>query len=151
MIEIYRALPEDADKLSGIAVAAKRSWNYPESWMEAWTPLLTFRPEDIQGSIVFKALVDGETAGFYRLIMHEPRAVLEDLWVMPNFMGRGIGKVLFEHALSFCRSVKVTVMELEADPNALGFYEKMGMHKVGEKHTEVNGQPRILPIMEISL
>jgi len=45
----------------------------------------------------------------------------------------------------------VFAMELDADPNAQGFYEKMGMHKVGEKKTEVDGQPRILPIMEIKL
>lgn len=151
MIEIRRALPEDAEKLTEIAIAAKRHWNYPEQWIEIWTPLLTFKPEDIQNSIMFKALVDDEIVGFYRLFIHESRAVLEDLWVSPEYMNQKIGRMLFEHAVSNCRSANVTVMELDADPNAQGFYEKMGMHKVGEKKTEVNDQPRILPIMEISL
>ena len=43
------------------------------------------------------------------------------------------------------------VSQLEADPNALGFYEKMGMRKIGERQSEVDGQPRSLPVMEISL
>lgn len=151
MIEIRRAVPEDAGKLTEIAIAAKRHWNYPERWIQIWIPQLTFKPEDISSSEIFVAMVDGEMAGFYRLIKNPPRAVLEDLWVAPNFMGRGIGKVLFEHAASICRSANVTAMELDADPNAQGFYEKMGMHKIGEKKTEVDGQPRILPVMEIKL
>ena len=32
-----------------------------------------------------------------------------------------------------------------------GFYEKMGMIKIGERHSEVEGQIRILPIMKIRL
>lgn len=151
MIQIRHAVPEDAGKLTEIAIAAKRHWNYPERWIQIWIPQLTFKPEDISSSEIFVAMVDGEMAGFYRLIKNPPRAVLEDLWVAPNFMGRGIGKVLFEHAASICRSVNVTAMELDADPNAQGFYEKMRMHKIGEKKTEVDGQPRILPVMEIKL
>jgi len=150
-IEIRRAVPEDAETLTEIAIAAKRHWNYPERWIQIWIPLLTFKPEDMSSSEIFAELVDGEMAGFYRLIKNPPRAVLEDLWVAPNFMGRGIGQTLFEHAISSCRSANVFAMELDADPNAQGFYEKMGMHKVGEKKTEVDGQPRILPIMEIKL
>lgn len=151
MIQIRHAVPEDAGKLTEIAIAAKRHWNYPERWIQIWIPQLTFKPEDISSSEIFVAMVDGEMAGFYRLIKNPPRAVLEDLWVAPNFMGRGIGKILFEHAASICRSANETAMELDADPNAQGFYEKMGMHQVGEKKTEVDGQPRILPVMEIKL
>ena len=43
------------------------------------------------------------------------------------------------------------ILQLEADPNAVGFYEKMGLHKIGERHSEVEGRPRILPIMEMKL
>ena len=43
------------------------------------------------------------------------------------------------------------ILQLEADPNAVGFYEKMGMVKIGERNSEVDGQPRVLPIMEIDL
>jgi hypothetical protein len=42
-------------------------------------------------------------------------------------------------------------LQLEADPNAIGFYEKMGMWKIGERQSEVDGQLRILPIMEMAL
>ena len=30
-------------------------------------------------------------------------------------------------------------------------YENMGMYKIGERQSEVEGQPRILPVMEMKL
>lgn len=45
MIQIRHALPADADTLTRIAIAAKRHWDYPERWMEIWTPQLTFSPQ----------------------------------------------------------------------------------------------------------
>ncbi len=40
---------------------------------------------------------------------------------------------------------------IESDPNAVGFYEKMGALKVDERHTELDGHPRHLPVMEMKL
>ena len=78
-------------------------------------------------------------------------ASIENLWVLPAYMGQGIGKQLFLHAVALAQERGYKTLQLEADPNAVGFYEKMGMHKVGERQTEVEGQPRNLPIMEMSL
>jgi hypothetical protein len=58
---------------------------------------------------------------------------------------------LFLHALEFARQQAYKTLQLEADPNAVGFYEKMGMYKICEHQSEVNGQPRALPIMEMHL
>jgi ribosomal protein S18 acetylase RimI-like enzyme len=150
MIEIRRAAPEEAGVLTEVAFSAKRHRGYPEHWMEVWTPLLTFKPEDIRTADVFAAVNQGKIAGFYRLLFRERRAVLEDLWVKPEFMGQGIGRALFEHAVSNCRKANAGILEVEADPHAQDFYEKMGMHRVGERQSEVDGQ-RSLPLMEMEL
>jgi hypothetical protein len=42
-------------------------------------------------------------------------------------------------------------LRIESDPNAQSFYEKIGARKVGEVHSEVDSQPRVLPVMEINL
>jgi len=77
---------------------------------------------------------------------------LDNLWVLPEYMGQGIGKQLFQHALERSRLRGVSILKIEADPNAQGFYEKMGARKVGEHHhAEMDGQPRILPVMEMDL
>jgi ribosomal protein S18 acetylase RimI-like enzyme len=119
--------------------------------MEIWIPQLTFTPQyfDENGSWV---AVDGNRPiGFYTLLNKNATAWLENLWVLPEYMGKGIGRQLFLHAMIRAHELGFKTMQLEADPNALGFYEKMGMGRIGERLSEVDGQPRILPIMEIPL
>ena len=150
-IHVRRALPEEADALSQIAIAAKRHWGDSERWMEIWTPLLTITPEFISSTDVWVAEANGEITGFYALIFAKQRVNLEHLWILPAYMGKGIGRALFEHALARCREMQCQVLEIVSDPNAQGFYERMGARKVGVSLGEVDGELRSLPIMEIHL
>ena len=153
MIEILitRAKPDQAAALSQIALAAKGHWGYPERWMEIWKPQLTFSPEYVEENESWVAEVDNVPVGFYTLLDKDGNAWIDNLWVSPEFIGKGVGKTLFRHALEASRQRGYKRLQLEADPNATRFYEKMGMRKIGERKAEVEGQPRILPIMEIYL
>lgn len=151
MIQIRPVNPEEAGALTQIALAAKRHWGYPERWIAIWTPQLTFSPDYFETNESWAA-VDGDVPmAFYTLLEANEIASIENLWVLPEYMGQGIGKQLFLHAVATARARGYKALQLDADPNALGFYERMGMHKVGERHSEVDGQPRLLPIMEMSL
>lgn len=150
-MQIQPVIPEHADTLTQIALAAKRHWGYPERWIEIWTAQLTFTAAFFESNEGWAAM-DGETeAGFYTILVADKAASIEHLWVLPKYMGQGIGKQLFRHAVQTARERGCETLQLDADPNAVGFYERMGMHKVGERHSEVDGQERMLPIMEISL
>jgi ribosomal protein S18 acetylase RimI-like enzyme len=147
---IRRALPAEADALTQIALSAKRHWGYPARWMEIWTPQLTFSPAYFQENETWVAEEDHPIA-FYTLQERDGNASIENLWVLPEYIGRGVGKQLFLHAISRSLELGYKTLQLEADPNAVRFYEKMGMHKTGERYSEIEGQPRSLPIMEIDL
>jgi ribosomal protein S18 acetylase RimI-like enzyme len=151
MMIIRRALPDEAGILSQVAFAAKRHWGYPERWMELWKPQLTFPPAYFEENESWAAEVDHTPIAFYTLLEKDGIAWLENLWVSPEFIGIGVGKHLFWDALERCRPRGYKSVRLEADPNAMGFYEKMGMKKLGERVSEVEGRARILPIMEIQL
>ncbi len=150
-LQIRRALPEEADVLSQIAFSAKAHWGYPRRWMEIWKPQLTFRPEYFEENEAWVAETNGIPVAFYVLQEKAGNAWIEDLWVSPDLIGQGIGKGLFLHAVELSRKHGYKTLQLEADPNAVGFYEKMGMYQVGERHSEVENEPRILPIMEMKL
>jgi len=151
MILIRRVDPKEAELLTQIALSAKRHWGYPEQWMAIWAPQLTFTPEYFEAREGWAA-VDGEKpVAFYTLEDANGVAWLENLWVLPEYIGKGVGKELFHHAMTLARQRGYKSLQLEADPNALGFYEKMGMKKIGERHSEVDGSVRILPVMEIAL
>lgn len=143
-------MPEQAERLTAIAFSAKRYWGYPERWIQLWSHLLTIFPDMIRDFETYVACVDGEPVAFYMLSFQGERANLEHFWVQPDSIGKGVGAQLFCHALVRCKEMGARCLEIESDPNALGFYERMGARKTGERHSEVDGQLRALPVMEIS-
>jgi len=150
-LEIQRATPDQAKSLTQIAFAAKHYWGYPERWIQLWAPILTITPEFIEQYETYVAFLDDEPVGVCAILQQDEKASIEHLWVLPEHMGKGIGRELFDHTLTRCRELGARVLGIESDPNAQGFYEHMGANKVGEVVGEVDGQPRILPLLEIKL
>lgn len=147
-MEIIRAEPADAETLTRIAVAAKAYWGYPPEWMERWATLLTLTPEKIRAREVYKAQSNGEIFGFYSMICREPAFLLDDLWIEPRHIRQGIGRQLCEHAIRRAKELGAKQLELEAEPHAIEFYEKMGAQYVRDTISDFG---RVLPIMGINL
>jgi len=150
-MQIVRALPEDADSLTQIAHTAKRYWGYPERWIETWRDILTMCPEFIAANIAFCAVENDRAVGFYVLTTEKDSIHLDHLWILPAAMHRGIGRSLFEHAVAQTRDSGFRTIKIEADPNAEGFYRRMGARRVGIHMTEIEGQPRELPLLEFQI
>ena len=148
-MKIRKASTEDHAQLTQLAHDAKRHWGYPENWIRHWQDALTITPEYLQTNQVFVA-VDGEQIiGFYALTVSGERAELDHMWVSPNHMGTGVGKELFVHAMRLAKGQNLSKVEILSDPNAEGFYQKMGAYRTGESVSEVEGQPRVLPRLTI--
>jgi len=151
-IEIRGARANDAETLTTIAHAAKRHWNYPEHWIEQWKLDLTITPEFIAENEVFVAMVNQEIVGCCALVVSESLAEIEHMWLKPEHMGSGIGRALFEHAKQRAEQRGASVLELSADPNAEGFYAKMGAQRIGEISAGMHGrEDRTLPRMRMKL
>lgn len=148
---IYRVKLEQAEKLTEIAISAKRHWNYPEAWIQHWLPQLTISAEYISANEVWMMIDAEKPIAFYSISQNEEGYELGHLWVLPEYIGRGIGKQLLQHAFERCKPLNITTLKIYADPNAQTFYERMGAKKVGESKSELFGEERVLPIMEIRL
>ena len=146
-MQIVRAKPEDAAALTEIAHAAKRHWYYPERWIESWRDILTIRPEFIAENVAYSAVEEGRPVGFYLLTTETDGLHLDHLWIAPHAVGRGIGRALFAHAVEQSRRLGHKALQIEADPNAEGFYARMGARRVGETVTEIDEQRRELPLL----
>ena len=149
-MKIVRAKSEEADALTAIAHAAKRQWGYPESWIVAWREILTMRPEFIAENVAYCAVEQERAVGFYVLTTEDDGIHLDHLWILPEAMGRGIGQALFQHAAAQAKISGSDLIRIEADPNAEGFYKRMGATRVGTSVSEVEGERRELPLMEWS-
>ncbi len=148
-VKIRRALVDEAAALTEIAHAAKRYWGYPETWIQHWQEDLTISAEMVRDNPVYLAEENGKVRGFYALAVRNEKAQLDHLWVLPEDIGAGVGKALFLHAMQFAAGRNVNEVEIESDPNAEGFYQKMGAHRIGETVSEIDGQTRKLPRLRV--
>ena len=143
---IRRAVVDDADALTAVAHAAKRHWGYPEAWIALWRRDLTLTAEFIERHPVHCAVDADAVVGFYALMFAGAGCELEHFWVVPARMGAGVGRALFEHAVERCRAIGARRLWINADPNAEGFYRRMGARRVGEVPSTPAG--RTLPRLE---
>jgi GNAT superfamily N-acetyltransferase len=146
---IRQASVDEAATLTQIALDAKRYWGYPEHWITHWEADLTISPDFIRDNHVYVAEEDGQLRGFYALCLAGRKAELEHMWVTPACIGTGIGKELFLDAMERAATLHVNAVELSADPNAAGFYQRMGATEIGETESTIDGQKRKLPRMTI--
>jgi N-acetylglutamate synthase-like GNAT family acetyltransferase len=149
IVMIRRASLEEAGKLTQIALDAKRHWGYPEHWIKHWEADLTITSDFIRDNEVYVAEKEGEVLGFYALSVSDNKAELEHMWVTPDSIGTGLGKELFLDAMDRAATLEVREIEISADPNAAGFYERMGASQIGETDASIDGQVRKLPRLRI--
>jgi GNAT superfamily N-acetyltransferase len=103
----------------------------------------------LRASEVVVAEIDGDPVGWAEVLPpHAGVSVLEHLWVEHGSMRAGIGSGLFRHESERARAQGAHVMEWEAEPNALGFYAKMGGRRV---RTTTSEWGRELAVMAVDL
>lgn len=148
-ITIRRAESGQAQTLTRIVFTAKRHWGYPEETMRLWEKDLTISAEFIRKNPVYYAVLDGRIVGVCSLLTGGETWEVEDCWVLPPYMGRGVGRRMFEHLLKVAREAGRKRLIIVSGPNAEGFYLKMGARRVGEVPSNPKG--RILPLLEMRL
>jgi GNAT superfamily N-acetyltransferase len=67
--------------------------------------------------------------------------------VLPENLRQGIGRRLFGHAVERARALGFGRLTIESDPNAEGFYQKMGARRVDLRSSQLEGEPRKLPLL----
>lgn len=77
----------------------------------------------------------GDVVGFATALATEAGMELEDLFVRPDWMGRGIGRRLVLDVVATARTRGVGRIEVTANGHALGFYRKLGFVSDGEVET----------------
>ena len=58
---------------------------------------------------------------------------LDNFFLHPDYIGQGIRKIMWERCVESAKSHKDPFFILWSDPNAEGFYFKMGCEKIGAR------------------
>ena len=151
-MDIRRARPGEAALLGDIALHAKSHWPYCAEQIAAWRSDLAVTPEQISSCPTCVAQIDAIVAGFYMLEPRQADWTLEHLWVLPDYMGRGIGRALLSHARGVATAAGAEALTIDADPYAEPFYLACGAIRVGTVAAPINGAPdRVRPQMRLPI
>ncbi|HEX8954987.1 MAG TPA: GNAT family N-acetyltransferase [Burkholderiaceae bacterium] len=147
-MEIRRAREGEAAALTALARTSKAHWPYTAEQIEAWREDLAISRDDIAATPVFLAEINGRVAGFYQLLPIGETWVLEHMWVLPEQMGKGIGRALLQHATRLAGEGGARHISIDADPYAEPFYRACGANTVAVKSAPVPSMPqRVRPQM----
>lgn len=149
-LRVRTAEAQEGERLREIAIASKSYWGYDLDRVREWAAIGDFSPEGLRGrKEAYVADVDGRAVGWIAVIPNGDVCWLDDLWVEPAQIGTGIGSRLFRHAAERGRQPGARRMEWEAEPNALGFYERMGGRYL--RDSEPSAWGRVIPVMGVDL
>jgi GNAT superfamily N-acetyltransferase len=139
------AVVADYEPLRELTFESKAHWGYDRDLVRGWADSLSFDGDcerwvaELDGGIVAWAALAPPADGV---------AVLDHLWVDPAWMGREVGSRLFHLAADRARELGAERLEWSAEPNAVGFYEKLGGRKLRDHVTEWG---RLAPWMGLEL
>ena len=71
------------------------------------------------------------------------RCELDDLFVEPDAMGLGVGRLLVDDVATRAAAAGASRVDVIANPNATGFYERLGFEITGRASTRFGDAPRM--------
>ena len=108
---------------------------------------LILRPEGLAEGRTYVAEEDGLLVGFATWIEADGTIELEDLFVHPGWMRRGIATALVNRIAGVLRVRGVQRLEVTANPDALGFYDAAGFIDCGVAQTDFGAAPRMVLVI----
>ena len=149
-MKITKANISDAKKLTELTIRSKANWDYSPEQIEKWKEELTITQEYIANNSVYKLIVDERLIGYYSFFqISDGKAKLDNVFIEPEFIGKGYGKTLINDFLKRIESIGFKKVTLDSDPNAEIFYESLGFKMVGKLESSIKN--RFLPVMEMEI
>ena len=125
-LTLRRARPSEATAVRELIARSMGHWDRPPAYLAEAVSLMSLSGEDIQRDEAW-VLDDGaQIVGFVRVSAAGADAEIEELHLEPAWIGRGLGRRLFEWALAAAQTLGADRLIWSTDRYALGFYLAMG-------------------------
>jgi GNAT superfamily N-acetyltransferase len=147
---IRPARRDEAAALTELSLRAKAVWGYDAAFLARCRAALTVKEANVETRPHYVAEADGRIAGFYGFEPLQDGVGLDFLFIDPEYIGRGIGRALWHHAVEQARQLGHGALFVVSDPHAEGFYRHMGAARIGTQPSEI-GPGRQLPLMRFRL
>lgn len=142
----------DVDAMTDVSIRSKQSNGYDDAFMDACRNELMITAAHLcQGE--YWVAIDGEKiVGCASLcpVKDLRSGEVHSFFIDPDYQGRGVGRLIWSQLLERAQAYAMTDVRLDADPNAVLFYEAMGFQVVGDAPSgSIPG--RRIPHMTLSL
>ena len=146
-MELRKPRPEERHSINAMIMRSKAHWGYDAAFMESCRDELTLSSQQLSAENV-RVLADEATiAGMVMLTLDGEVADLSKLFVDPDAIGTGAGQNLYNWALDQAKLCGSSKLMIDSDPQACGFYQRMGAKIVGETPSgSIEG--RFLPLLQ---
>ena len=145
-LEIRRGEYSDIESINDLILSAKKFWGYSDELIQLWLPAMRVSEPELASREFWVGQTSGKLVAAYSCAqLSDEQWELDDFWIHPQNMGQGVGRVLFQHAIEQLQAKGAKTLKIESDPNAQGFYEKMGARCVGKVESIPAG--RFLPVL----
>jgi len=142
---IQKAKVIDIEILNTISIESKMHWNYPKEWIKKWVDDLTLTEKDFKDQHIFAIEKEDSIIGWCSIQENDTNYEVMNLWVKPDYIGAGYGKILLNETIKKVVIKKKSII-VEADPNAEAFYASQGFVTFDKIESYPKG--RFLPIMK---
>ncbi len=137
MTNIRKAKPTEANTLTDIAVKSESYWGFDSDFMESFKSIYKVTEDFINTNPTFVMEKGEYIVGFYSILASKDEASLEYFYIEPQFIGKGYGRLLWEHMLESCKNLGIKGVEIVTSPEAAEFYIKMGAIQIGKTESLV--------------
>jgi N-acetylglutamate synthase-like GNAT family acetyltransferase len=149
-MDILKAEPNDNELLTTITKMSKAYWGFSEDILKEWEHLLTITKDYIEKNKVYKLVKNDQIIGYYSYFSTDENTIkLDNIFILPEFIGKGFGKILMNDFLKNIKQIGITKVTLDAEPNAEIFYKTFGFETIGQLESSI--KDRYLPIMELQI
>ena len=144
------AEPNDNELLTTITKMSKAYWGFSDEILQEWEHLLTITKDYIEKNKVYKLLQNDQIIGYYSYFSTDENTIkLDNIFILPEFIGKGFGKILMNDFLKNIKQLGINKVTLDSEPNAEKFYKTFGFETIGQLESSI--KDRYLPIMELQI
>lgn len=140
---IRRALTTEIADLGDLRRRASLSNDGDRDVLLAHPDALEFAGEGVAEGRTRVATVDGRIVGFSTILDADDIVELEDLFVDPTWMRKGIGLELVRDVLDGASDRGARCVEVTANPHAMAFYAHAGFLPAGHAQTRFGPAARL--------
>jgi len=129
---VRRAREANLAEINRVIAASKAHWDYPAAYLEAALPLLMIDGSYLAEHLCCEIVDESKTVVcFFAVTAEGGEHLLDHLWVRPDRLGQGIGRLACEHVFWLARRDGWAALRVLPDPPARGFYRKAGFTDTG--------------------